>query len=147
MNTDLILVAVISAIGGIVGGTGGAEAIKSVTRRRPKTVVTVDNEVKLAQQAAAQAAQSASYAQQMEQSARAAWGAAHAAEERLGAVTRQAQGRIDEMDLALDQVEHRLAAVNRYLAWILGMIAEPGMHIDHLRESVSRHRPPVGVPE
>lgn len=147
MNVDVVLVAAIAAVGGIIGGTGGAEAIKAVTGRRPKKAIAVDNDVRLAQQAAAQAAQSAAYAAQMQEAARAAWSQARAAEERTALVSRQHEERADKLERQADRVQVSLDLCSRYVVWLLGLIREPGMEMPVLREHVSRHKPPVGVGE
>ena len=147
MNTDMIAVAVIAAGGGILGGAGVAEVVKGLFGRKPRGVVAVENEVKLAQQAAAQAASSATYAAQMQESARQAWAQAAAAERRTAEVSREAQERMNAMEHTVDQVEERLSIVSRYTVWLLRLIDEPDMTILGLRSNVRKHRPPVGVNE
>lgn len=145
MNAETIIVATISTVGGIVGGAGGVEMVKAITGRKPKKVVAVDNEVKLAQEAANQAKAAAAYAQQMEQSARAAWQAAHDAEARVTQISREAQSRVDSVESKLDAVELRMSIVSRYTVWLVNLIREPDMTMEVLRVNVSKHRPPVGV--
>lgn len=141
MNVETIVVAAISAGGGILGGAGAAELIKGMLGRKPRAAVAVENEVKLAQQAAAQAAASATYAAQMQASAQQAWAQAHAAEQRVG----DAEGRVDAMERKANEVQFKLDIAARYVVWLLDLIGEPGMDIDTLRVHVARHRPPVGV--
>lgn len=145
MDTEQVVTLAVTGVGALIGGAGGAEIIKALTGRKPRRVVAVDNEVKLAQQAAAQAKASADYAQQMEQSARNAWAQAHAAEERAGTTAREAQVRVDGMERKVDDVEFRLSIVSRYTVWLLTMIGEPSMTMDMLRDNVARRRPPAGV--
>lgn len=141
MNADMIAVAVIAAGGGILGGAGVAEVVKGVFGRKPRNVVMVENEVKLAQQAAAQAAASAAYAAQMQGDARKAWAQAAAAEERVGV----AEGRVDAMERKANDVQFKLDVVARYVVWLLDLIGEPEMDIPTLRGHVARHRPPAVV--
>lgn len=141
MNADMIAVAVIAAGGGILGGAGVAEVVKGVFGRKPRNVVVVENEVKLAQQAAAQAAASATYAAQMQEDARRAWAQAQAAEQRVG----DAENRVDAMERKANDVQFKLDIVARYVVWLLDLIGEPEMEIVTLRGHVARHRPPAVV--
>lgn len=141
MNGEIILVASISSAGGIIAALGGKELIMAIIGRKPKTAVAVENEVKLAQQAATQAASSAAYAAQMQESARQAWAQAHAAEQRIG----DAEGRVDAMERKANEVQFKLDIVARYVVWLLDLIGEPGMEIETLRVHVAKHRPPASV--
>lgn len=141
MNADMVAVAVIAAGGGILGGAGVAEVVKGLFGRKPRGVVAVENEVKLAQQAAAQAASSAAYAAQMQASAQQAWAQAAAAEQRVG----DAEGRVDAMERKANDVQFKLDVVARYVVWLLDLIGEPEMNIPTLRGHVARHRPPAVV--
>lgn len=141
MNTDMVVVAAIAAGGGILGGAGVAEVVKGMFGRKPKTTVTVENEVKLAQEAANQAKQSAAFAAQMQASAQAAWTQAHAAEERVG----DAEERVSAMERKADEVQFKLDVAARYVVWLLDLIGEPSMTMESLRGSVARHRPPAAV--
>lgn len=145
MNAETIIVALIAASGGILGGAGVTEVVKGIVGRKPKNVVVADNEVKLAQEAANQARASAVYAQQMQESARMAWGQAAAAEARTQQVSREAGDRQDELERRADSVQFRLDIVARYVTWLLDMIGESSMTIESLRDNVSKHRPPAGV--
>lgn len=147
MDSEAVVIAVIAAGGGILGGAGVAEVVKGMFGRKPRGVVAVENEVKLAQQAAEQAKASAAYAAQMQESARTAWAQASAAEARTAQVSRAAQERVDEAERKLDRVEERLGIVSRYVVWVVRMINEPDMTIEVARSNVNRHRPPVVVGE
>lgn len=141
MNVETIVVAAISSAGGIIAALGGKEVLLAITGRKPRTAVAVENEVKLAQQAAAQAAASAVYAAQMQASAQQAWAQAHAAEQRVG----DAEGRVDAMERKANDVQFKLDICARYVVWLLDLIGEPGMEVSTLRAHVARHRPPVGA--
>lgn len=145
MNTDAVITAVIGVVGGLVGGAGGVEIIKGIFGRKPARVVAVDNEVKLAQQAAQQAAASAAFAQQMQESARQAWAQAQAAEARTRQVSKESQDRIDELEHRADDVQFNLDMAARYVVWLLSLIGEPAMTMDLLRDNVARRKPPAGV--
>lgn len=145
MDTDMVVVAVIAAGGGILGGAGVAEVVKGLFGRKPRNVVAVDNEVKLAQQAAAQAASSAAYAAQMQESARQAWAQAATAERRAAEHDRAAQERVNAMERTVDELEERLSLASRYVVWFLRLLEEPDMTIEGMRSNVRRNRPPVGV--
>lgn len=139
MDTEGIVIAAISSAGGIIAALGGKEILLAATGRKPRSAVAVENEVKLAQQAAAQAASSAAYAAQMQASAQAAWAQAHAAEQRVG----DAEGRVDAMERKANDVQFKLDICARYVHWLLDLIGEPDMEIGPLRIHVARHRPPV----
>lgn len=147
MNTEALIIAAIAASGGVIGGAGAAEMVKGVFGRKPRTAVAVENEVKLAQQAAEQAKNSAAYAQQMEESARNAWKHAHAAEERVTAISNETQARVDGLEDQVNKLHFRIDLVSRYLNWLLSKINDPHMTMEELREHVSRNRPPAGIVE
>lgn len=142
---DQVLIALISAIAGIIGGTGGPSIIKALTGRKPRRAIAVDSDVKLAQEAANQARASAVYAQQMQESARQAWAQASAAEARAQQVSREAGDRQDELERRADSVQYSLDIVARYVVWLLALIGDPETTMESLRDNVSRHRPPAGV--
>lgn len=147
MDTEGIVVAAISSAGGLVAALGGKEIILSIMGRKPRNVVAVDNEVKLAQQAATQAASSAAYAAQMQEAARQAWAQAAAAEQRAAERDRAAQERVNAMETTVDRVEERLSVMSRYVVWLLRLIDEPDMTMNGLRSNVKKNRPPVGASE
>lgn len=139
-TSDQLVTLVGAAIAGLLGGVGGQEIIKSITGRKPKKTVTIDNEIKMAQQAQA-------ISEQLEKSARAAWAAAHAAEDRLSEKTREAEERVNSMERTVDEVQFKLSVMSRYIVWVLDLIREPDMSIPKLRDQVSEHKPPAGVGE
>lgn len=139
-TSDQLVTLAGAIIAGLLGGVGGQEIIKSVTGRKSRRTISIDNEIKLAQQAQA-------ISEQLEKSARAAWAAAHAAEERLSQQTREAEVRVDGLERTVDEVHFKLSIMSRYIVWVLDLIREPDMTMPRLRDHVSQHRPPAGVGE
>lgn len=122
------LVALLMALGSFLGGAGGAEFFKAIfRRRRPKRIEQAEYDLSLAGQAQ-------DYARQAWESARQAWEASD-----------QANARVQELSAKLDSVQYNLAIVSRYVTWLLGLIRQPGMTIEHLREQVEKSSPPPGV--
>jgi hypothetical protein len=129
-----IWVVLATLVGSLMGGVGGAEIIKWVTRRKPHTAVRTESEISLAKQAQLYAAQLEEDNKQIRATVRESWDQVEGMQRKLVAINRK-----------MDETAANANRLARYTTWVLTLIFERDQNIERVRAMVNEAPPPAPV--